>query len=119
MEDGLRQRLVEQELSLLQPGVRASRERLDALIADDFEEIGANASRFGKAEVLARLPGERGVRFMASDFSARELAEGLVLLTYRAVRGDGSGEVASLRSSLWRNESGAWRMTFHQGTRLP
>ena len=119
LDAGIRQHLIDLELALLQPDVRASRKQLDALIADDFEEIGASGARFGKAEVLDRLPVERGVSFVASDFDARELLPGLVLLNYRGVRRDALCEVASLRSSLWRNEAQGWRMAFHQGTRLP
>ena len=119
MEAEIRQRLIDLEQALLEPEVRASRERLDALIADDFEEIGASGARFGKPEVLARLPKEGGVSFLASDFSARELCPGLVLLNYRGKRDDGTIETTSLRSSIWRLELSGWRMTFHQGTRLP
>lgn len=111
--------IVELEQLLLQPHVRASGERLDALIADDFEEIGASGARFGKADVLQRLPVESGISFAAHGFSARELAPGLVLLNYRAARRDVSGKADSLRSSIWRRDPDGWRMTFHQGTRLP
>lgn len=119
MEEALRRQLVELELALLRPGLRASRERLDALIADDFQEIGAGGRMFGKQDVLGRLPGEQGVVFEAGDFQARLLAPDVALLVYRAVRGDATGSAVSLRSSIWRRDAAGWRMAFHQGTPLP
>ena len=46
---------------------------------------------------------------------AEELAPGAVLVAYRFLRQD----EARLRSSVWREESGAWRMVFHQATASP
>lgn len=116
MEETLFRYLVDLELKLLRAEVRASRDALDALIAEDFMEIGAIGRSFGKQEVLERLPRERGISFEASDFSGRQLAPDVALLNYRSVRGDGSGDRASLRSSIWRREASGWRMVFHQGT---
>lgn len=120
----LQAHILEQEQRLLRPGVRASVEMLDALIADDFVEFASTGRAFGKAEVLARLPREAGrFRYRVEDFSARVLGDGQVLATYRATIVDPGATLPprhSLRSSLWRHEADGeqarWRMVFHQGT---
>jgi glyoxylase I family protein len=52
------------------------------------------------------------------DFQCLRVADGVALVTYRAVRTDpGTGaQSATLRSSLWTKETGRWRVLFHQGT---
>lgn len=119
MGDTTQQVIVALEELLLQPQVRASRARLDALLCEDFQEIGASGRMFGKDDVLGRLPSEEGVVFEAGDFALREIAPDVALLTYRATRRADGRDAHSLRSSLWRREAGRWRMAFHQGTPLP
>ena len=80
--------------------------------------IAANGRRFGKDEVLARLPQESGIAFTASGFQCRLIAPGVALLNYDASRIAHREETRSRRSSLWRHEAGVWRMCFHQGTPL-
>jgi len=106
------------ELALLDPATRHDRDFLDRHISDDFEEIAANGRRFGKDEVLARLPQESGIAFTASGFQCRLIAPGVALLNYDASRIAHREETRSRRSSLWRHEAGVWRMCFHQGTPL-
>ena len=111
---------IEREQALLTDAVRASREALDALLADDFMEIASTGVSFGKAAVLDRLPQEAGsVAFEGSGFTERPVADGVVVVTYRAIVSRNGLRTASVRSSLWRLESPSWRMVFHQGTRLP
>lgn len=107
------------ERSLLQPAVRASAAELDALLADEFREIGASGRAFGKDEVLARLPEESGVAFTVAEMNVQLLGSDHALVTYRATRRAGGVDQASWRSSLWRREATGWRMLYHQGTPLP
>lgn len=117
MDDASAERVVALELSLLEHAVRASAERLDGLLDEDFVEFGASGRRFGKREVLAELPDESEVRYRACDLQARWLAPDLLQLTYRSERSSGDGSRRhALRSSLWRCRDGQWRMLFHQGT---
>ena len=110
--------LIEYELTLLRPEVRASIDMLDQLIADDFFEIGANGRAFGKDEVLARLPGENAIAFDAEGFEVRRVTDDVAVVLYRAVRTVHGTSVASRRSSWWRRDAQGWRMVFHQGTPL-
>ncbi|MDH5821981.1 nuclear transport factor 2 family protein [Luteimonas sp. RD2P54] len=104
------------EQALLDPAVRGDAGRLDALIADDFLEVGATGRAFGKAEVVNRLPGETGVVFRARAMQAHVLAADVVLVTYAAERTHQGGTALSLRSSVWVKNAGGWQMRYHQGT---
>ncbi|WP_369976579.1 DUF4440 domain-containing protein [Xanthomonas bundabergensis] len=115
-DDATTQRVIALELSLLEASVRASVERLDDLLEEDFVEFGASGRRFGKREVLAALPGASPVRYRVDDMQARWLAPDLLQLTYRSERDGDGGRHGALRSSLWRCRDDRWRMLFHQGT---
>ena len=104
------------ERDLLDPAVRSDRERLDLLIAEDFLEVGATGSSFGKANVLARLPSESGVAFTASGMTAATLANNVILITYVATRSHAGHTLHSKRSSIWVHSEVGWQMRYHQGT---
>lgn len=115
--DALQTHLETLERALLDPAIRADRARLDDLIAEDFLEIGASGAVFGKADVLAGLPGESGVAYEALPMRVQRIGADVARVLY-AVRREADGEVRrSLRSSWWRLDAdGCWRMVFHQGT---
>ena len=93
---------------------RSDAERLGHLLADDFVEFGASGTVWGsKAEVIAGLQDEVFSPRGMSGFTVKMLSRGVALVTYRGHR-QGVGD--SLRSSVWREEHGQWRMVFHQGT---
>ena len=104
------------ERDLLDPAVRNDRQRLDQLISDDFVEVGAAGNSFGKADVLARLPGESGVAFTASEMNAQMLSRDVALVTYTATRSHAGQTVQSKRSSVWVLSAAGWQMRYHQGT---
>lgn len=117
----LHQQLLDLENRLLQAEVRADREKLRALLAEDFFEFGASGSTWHRSEVLQRLPGDEFVERSISDFSIKRLSDVLVLATYRCRRAE-TGEQPALdsrRSSIWRFDQGRWQMIFHQGTQVP
>lgn len=104
------------ELELLQPACRSDTQRLDALLADDFMEVGATGRSLGKADVLSRLPHESGITFEATDMQALILAQGVVLLTYQARRTHLGETAHSRRCSIWMKGTLGWQMQYHQGT---
>lgn len=110
--------LLQLEERLLQPDFRKSTADVGALLADDFVEFGSTGRTYDKAAILTMLAQETPARITLSDFKACQLAEGAVLVTYRAERHSGSGKppVPSLRSSIWVQRGGCWQMVFHQGT---
>jgi len=72
---------------------------------------------YDKQQALAALAVEAGILAVETgNFEFREVATGVVLLTYFARTTDDAGTRASLRSSLWKLVDGRWRMLFHQGT---
>lgn len=88
-----------------------------ALLAPDFVEIGASGRLWNKGEVVEALSTSDLGPCDISNFTARMVAPGVVVATYRVVRDHGAA-AASLRSSLWLLVGDGWFMTMHQGTRI-
>lgn len=115
----LKSRLIELEERLFQPNVRRSLTELTELIADDFTEINASGFRFGKSDVLKRLPTEIAPEITARDYELRLLGLDCAQLLYKAdvLRIGQQSPAYSHRCSIWRrSESGQWQMIYHQGT---
>jgi hypothetical protein len=96
------------ELSLLDPEVRRSPERVERLLHPDFREFGASGHAWDRAAIVAALAADPGTGWTATEVEAREVSGGVVLVTYRAA--------GSLRSSLWVDGPDGWQVLFHQGT---
>ncbi|MGY0216330.1 nuclear transport factor 2 family protein [Endozoicomonadaceae bacterium StTr2] len=110
--------IIELETSLFAPETRASPDKLNKLIANNFTEIGASGIKFDKKHVLKRLPSEDAPKITAIDFELRILAPKCVQLLYRAVmvKAGESEPNFSLRSSIWELNNNYWQMSYHQGT---
>lgn len=106
------------EERLLEPNIRKSPQELEGLIADDFTEFGSSGRIFNKQHVIEFLQLETSDKISILDFNTVELSQGIVLVTYKAVRFITStgAEVSSLRSSIWKLIDGNWKLVFHQGT---
>ncbi|MEU3524770.1 DUF4440 domain-containing protein [Streptomyces sp. NPDC038707] len=110
------------ELQLMDPCVRASRERAARLLDPEFVEVGGSGRRWTHAAMLAELPDHPGSsadgpRYEPSEISGVRLAPGLVHLTFETLL----GERRTRHSSIWRKRDDAtgWRMYYHQATRVP
>jgi hypothetical protein len=116
----LQETLVAKEKELLLPETRHSTARLKELLSEDFVEIGQNGNKFGLNEVLEKLPREAGWSARISDIEFRMINEYVAQVFYIAIiYGDKDSKgTYSKRSSIWKNESGVWRMIFHQGTKI-
>jgi ribonuclease HI len=110
--DPLADELCELERRLLDPNVRADGAALDALLDPEFIEFGSSGRVWTREASIAGLVTERGAIVEVSDMVARAVAPGAMLVTYVAVRSDRR----ALRSSLWIDRGGGWRLRFHQGT---
>ena len=112
--------LVAKEKKLLLPETRHSTTKLTELLSEKFVEIGQSGNKFGLDEILRDLPKEQGWSAEISGIEFRMLSDDIAQLLYTAVirNNRDSDESRSKRSSIWGNESGVWRMLFHQGTRL-
>ncbi len=54
----------------------------------------------------------------SQDYQMSELAVGLIQVTYKSAHVNDDGELSRriLRSSIWQQVAGKWKMRFHQGT---
>jgi glyoxylase I family protein len=107
------------EEALLNPAVRRDRAQVEILLDEDFLEFGSSGRVWTRDQIFELLAIETYTPAHIEDFACTLLAPNVALITYRAVRTDGGSGIrsSSLRSSIWTNQSGAWRLRFHQGTR--
>jgi hypothetical protein len=119
VHDKLAPHLFSLELSLLDPAVRHDRIRVESLFAEDFQEFGASGNVWSRNQILDLLASEPARPIAAHDLACHSIAEGVALVTWRAVRADPQTHepLTTLRSSLWICVDGRWKMRFHQGTR--
>jgi hypothetical protein len=111
------------EVLLLDPRVRSTPHEVAALLDDAFVEIGQSGRRYDKASIVEALQGDGtdgggAARREMLDYEVKTLAPGLCLTTYRVVVRGAGRESESLRSSIWRQRDGLWKIVFHQGTPL-
>jgi hypothetical protein len=99
--------------------VRKSAQGVANLLAAEFVEFGRSGLVYDRQSIIAALQREEPVQLTMSDFSARRLADTVVLVRYRSTRHGPAGAraVHSLRSSIWKLVGERWQMIFHQGTR--
>jgi hypothetical protein len=109
------------EEALLDPAVRKNRTSVEKLLAEDFLEFGSSGRVWTREQVFDLLAGETYTSLQMEDFDCALIGEDVALVTYRAVRIDPESrrEASTLRSSIWTQKSGTWRLRFHQGTRMP
>ena len=117
LSDEVVEELKRLEETLLRPEVRRSREKMSALLADDFMEYGRSGRVYNKAAVLEMADKPFDGLLSLNGFSAKALAPSVALVRYATVlrRSDGN-EFRSLRSSIWTRTGQRWQLVFHQGT---
>jgi hypothetical protein len=111
--------LLSREEALLDPGVRRDPAVVESLLADDFLEFGSSGRAWTRDQIIELLANETFSPVQIESFHCDLLADGVALVTYRALRTDAQtgNRTSSLRSSIWTNRLGEWRVRFHQGTR--
>ncbi|MBK9293922.1 MAG: DUF4440 domain-containing protein [Oligoflexia bacterium] len=109
--------LFELERKLLESSVRKNRAELEKLLCDSFLEFGTSGRIWNKQSTITSLAIESPATVAAMDFKSVELANGVVLVTYKTKRKNEDGSLsASLRSSIWKLYGSQWKILFHQGT---
>ena len=106
---------IEGELSLLDPEIRRSPERVGALLHPEFHEFGVSGRHWDRAaiiDMLATTTEPEAAPAVASRMKGVRLAPDAVHLTFDT---ENNGRHAH-RSSLWRRTEEGWRLYFHQGT---
>jgi hypothetical protein len=107
---------MELETRLMDSIIHASREKISALLADDFMEFGIDGKVYDKASIVIAVTTQAAtgaLDYDITDLSVRMLATDAAFVTYR-VQWRGA---VSLRSSVWKLIDENWLLTFHQGTR--
>ncbi len=112
---GRREELFDLESALVDPAVRQSRERLEALLHPEFIELGSSGRVYDRQMIVETMSQEVSGEVIIRDFEIRTISEDTVLVTYRSI--GQSGDEAR-RSSLWVKGDDGWRIHFHQGTRI-
>ena len=89
------------------------------MVADDYWEVGASGTVYGRAgvlDVLERRYADPVYDPMAglevSDFACRQAGDGTWLVTY-GLRQDAR---LTRRLTVWRHEGGRWIALYHEGT---
>lgn len=120
MSDKLLEMLVKLESSLHTETVRRSGEKLEALLHEHFEEVGASGRTYTRHQAIDLMAGELEPSFEASDFVLQVISQDVALLRYTLFRRTREGNaLRSLRSSIWVHEHGSWKLFYHQGTVAP
>ncbi|MBS1814335.1 MAG: DUF4440 domain-containing protein [Acidobacteria bacterium] len=100
-----------------QPEFGTTRADFDRMMASDFFEIGASGKRYSRTFILDTLEERHRTPQMedlvVSEFAVRQLDEQLYQATYLLLQ---PPDRYTQRSTLWRYDSGAWKIVFHQGT---
>lgn len=106
------------ETSLYEKETRSSPQKVSQLLTDDFIEFGKSGELYTKQVVVDSLKEEKVTPVVSvENFVAKELAPGVVLLTYRTtINGTGSTPETHVRSSIWLQKESGWQLCFHQVT---
>jgi hypothetical protein len=111
--------VIERELWLLQPQVRAAPGEVAALLHPQFCEFGVSGRRWTQSDMITALgaeePGGEEPLITATEITGTRLAADVIHLTYVSQRGGRSAR----RSSIWLRTPDGWRVYFHQGTLIP
>jgi hypothetical protein len=120
LSDNATRTFLELETALHKRQIRSSTEALSDLLAEDFTEFGSSGRIFDRSSIIEAVTRESGeLEIGVENFTARELASGVVLVSYVSRREVMGHSVRALRSSIWKLTNDRWQMVFHQGTRVP
>lgn len=93
-----------------------SRAAFEAMTAEDFWEVGASGTRYGREEVWSvlerRYAEDAPDEWETSDVSCRPLGQDAYLLTYLLRQ----RRRITRRASIWERSPDGWRIVYHQGT---
>lgn len=102
------------EEAMWRPETRFDSKYMDAILADDFTEVGQSGRAYSRAETVELPPLEIDITFPLQSFVATSLAEGAALVRYTSVPARSTRGAAN-RASIWVHQSG-WKLLYHQAT---
>ena len=109
--------LSEREPIFHRPEHGTTRAAFEAMMADDYWEVGASGKRYSREYVLSVLE-ERHAKqhdednWVTEGFYCQRIAEDNYLLTYTLRQ----GSRVTRRATVWRHTMRGWQIVFHQGT---
>lgn len=102
------------EEAMWRPETRFDARFMQAVLADEYGEVGRSGRPFTREQSLALQPVEIDVELPFTDFTAVAICEDVALVRYTSVPTRAS-RGATHRTSVWVND-GRWRLRFHQAT---
>lgn len=99
----------------------ADRSYLEALIAEDYVEVGGSGRIYSRERVIDTVVDrydreEPAVEYNVDDFAVRQIAPQIYLATYTLSQPDGHETRVTRRSTIWTDSTGNWQVVYHQGT---
>lgn len=104
----------EREESLWRAETRFDGAYMERVLHPEFVEFGRSGRVYTREQALAVEPVALDVQ--VRDFAVHQVADEVVLVTYRSVVRSGDQALTGRRSSLWVRQGEAWLLRFHQGT---
>ena len=106
------------EKRLLTPKVRGEKQNLQELLDENFIEFCSSGKIYiydSNNDTIEEIK-EESDKWSIIEFEIKQLSDDCILATYRLVKWNLERQRESLRSSIWKNSDGKWKMIFHQGT---
>ncbi len=97
------------EQDLLTPMLRKSKNRLRAILADGFIEIGQSGTIYDKQSIIATLGTEPDRTITFTQMKVRQLPNNLALVSYKT---KSLGGAFVQRYSLWEKTRNHWQLIF-------
>ncbi|MEJ2450875.1 MAG: DUF4440 domain-containing protein [Gammaproteobacteria bacterium] len=98
------------------PEFGTTRQEREAMLAEDFWEVGASGRRYSRAYILDALQADNAAvdagEWQTQDFYCQQLAIDTYLLTYTLRQGNR----VTRRTTIWRWQQNRWVACYHQGT---
>jgi len=119
MQEEFISELLERERMFIWPPPGTALAEIEALLEEEFIEIGASGRTItrekGIAALVQRADHSPKEPWTITDYKLRRLSEEICLATYVLC---GWAGYRSRRSTIWKRENENWRAAYHQGTKL-
>lgn len=101
----------------------ADEAHFEAMLVDDYFEVGASGRVYTRENVMEIVlgrygRGEPGIDNEVEDFRVRQIGDQMFIATYTLHQPDGHTTRSTRRSTVWTNTAGQWQVVYHQGTIL-
>ena len=113
--NNIEEKIVDNELKLLDKNIRNNKVELDKLLSKNFIEYGSSGSIYTYNETINSLPNEGNeIKYKMIKIETKRLSENIILVLYTIE----INNIVSNRSSIWQMENKEWKIIFHQGTKI-